>query len=205
MIDPLRAARTLPPSWGVTLAAIQKVFPEAVIAGGALRDLIIGRPVKDIDIFIKATGSDDDTHRFLASIYGEAHALNKEDVKEYHEQLSELQGVYSLSRPRETEDDWLSPSREIRDENGCPFQVIALNTEVTPTSVVERMDFGICRVAHDGQHLDATHEFLLDMENQTFTLLRAHSPARSQHRYDRLVREKYQGWRLLDPNNLLDW
>ena len=44
----------IPQRWRDALTALQDGgFPEAIIAGGALRDLDNGAPVKDVDIFVK--------------------------------------------------------------------------------------------------------------------------------------------------------
>ena len=42
----------IPKEWLDVLTEIQAIFPGAVIAGGALRDLYNERPIKDVDIFI---------------------------------------------------------------------------------------------------------------------------------------------------------
>src|ERR1035437_7664894 len=42
----------IPQDWKDVLARVQGAFPGAIIAGGALRDLYHGKPVKDVDIFI---------------------------------------------------------------------------------------------------------------------------------------------------------
>jgi len=46
----------LPDSWIKVLDLIQVECPSAIIAGGALRDLVLGKPVKDVDIFINRYG-----------------------------------------------------------------------------------------------------------------------------------------------------
>ena len=46
---------SIPAEWKQVLDRIQRVQPSAIIAGGALRDIILRRPVKDVDIFINAS------------------------------------------------------------------------------------------------------------------------------------------------------
>src|SRR3569623_1528091 len=49
----------IPERWQTVLRYVQNVAPDAVIAGGALRDLDNGRPVKDIDIFVQGNAMAD--------------------------------------------------------------------------------------------------------------------------------------------------
>jgi len=46
--------KKIPDTWKQVLEDIQKVCPSAVLAGGALRDLVFDVEVKDLDIFIEA-------------------------------------------------------------------------------------------------------------------------------------------------------
>src|SRR3546814_3352677 len=46
----------IPEKWRELLASVRSVFPTAIIAGGAMRDLENGTPVKDIDINVEANG-----------------------------------------------------------------------------------------------------------------------------------------------------
>ena len=46
----------IPSSWRELLGEIREVAPDAVIAGGALRDRDNGRPIKDLDVFVQIEG-----------------------------------------------------------------------------------------------------------------------------------------------------
>lgn len=52
---------SIPQEWKDTLSKIQQVFPGAVIAGGCLRDLDHGKPIKDVDIFVPIYSTTDGT------------------------------------------------------------------------------------------------------------------------------------------------
>lgn len=52
---------SIPQIWKDTLSKIQQVFPGAVIAGGCLRDLDHGKPIKDVDIFVPIYSTTDAT------------------------------------------------------------------------------------------------------------------------------------------------
>lgn len=49
---PTLSGHPMPPIWADVLRKVQSVFPTAIIAGGALRDLDHDRPIKDVDIFV---------------------------------------------------------------------------------------------------------------------------------------------------------
>lgn len=48
----------IPQLWVDVLRRVQQEYPGAIIAGGSLRDLYYGRPVKDVDIFIPTDPDD---------------------------------------------------------------------------------------------------------------------------------------------------
>jgi hypothetical protein len=179
----------LPKDWADTLALIQTKFPEAVIAGGALRDTIMQKPVSDIDIFVKAQGAYTEAH--LKTLFGDGvEMVSKEWTTQYGEHLPELDSVWDIKR---------------RDGQHHPFQIIALNMDVTPDTTVARFDFGICRVAHNGKQLLITDAFASDADNHTFTALRVHNKGSTWDRYYRFTEKgaKYDGWKLSDPQELL--
>jgi len=186
----------LPAKWLEVLAKVQEVFPEALIAGGALRDLILGREIKDIDVFVRSRG--EETQAALASIYGDAKAEHPDLVRDYGENVPELQGVYTL-HVGDGDRDW-APDSPVSDDEYCPFQIIALNQDVTPDSCLGRFDFGICRVATDGKTVFIDPAFTKDIVAHTFTLLFCNKRESSMKRFTRLTDEKYRGWTLVDPD-----
>ncbi|MBB3693045.1 hypothetical protein [Sphingomonas sp. BK580] len=168
----------IPAAYAATLAAVREVFPGALIAGGALRDLDNGREVKDLDIFAPNV-PDLDTFRALAARFGVLLSV----MGGYESwATAECVGVIDL---------------QIGDQ---PFQLIGLRSG--PETILPRLDFGICRIGFDGSEVIRTDEYLADQATQTFTLLRADDDAqrdRSLRRFDRLS-AKYPGWKLFDPD-----
>jgi hypothetical protein len=51
--------KEVPAEWLEVLRVIQSVFPQAVLAGGCLRDLVLGGEVKDLDVFVPYSNSSD--------------------------------------------------------------------------------------------------------------------------------------------------
>jgi hypothetical protein len=172
----------IPAAYAATLAAVRGVFPGALIAGGALRDLDNGRPVKDIDVTIPSWGGDFASFRKAAAPLIPAGTITKHCNASYGWQ-DECLGYI-----------------DIPSVDGLPVQLIALTTG--PESLLHRLDFGICRIGYDGVEVIKTDEYLADQATQSFTLLRADDSAqrdRSIRRFERLS-EKYPGWKLVDPD-----
>lgn len=176
----------LPPTWATALARIQMVTPDAVIAGGALRDTLLGRPVKDIDVFASS--------EFVASraVALELHRLFDCPAKIV---ISEAWAEYNAML------DGVACAVEVSPDNitGLPLQVILMDHPVTMQSAVERIDFGLCRVAHNGKELFLHPDFVHDQLHECFTIRRCRNAAqlwRSRGRHVRL-QAKYQGWPLV--------
>jgi len=170
----------IPQSWCDALAAIQQVRPDAVLAGGCLRDLDNGRPVKDLDIFVRGCGVDE------------------------LESLADKLGGAGLDCA-EVDTDSLYPVGDLTDLTGFfevrfagiaqPVQMIMVEWDTA--HIVDRFDYGICRIAFDGRELTRAPEYEDDKEKKVFRLRRRREGPElesSVHRYARLV-QKYEGWR----------
>jgi len=177
----------IPERWQTVLRYVQNVAPDAVIAGGALRDLDNGRPVKDIDIFVQ----------------GNAMA----DLRSLREKLIEL--GFDCD---DTDDQKIYPVGEGNDVVGCidardpaaetpPLQFIVVRCP--PAKILDRIDFGICRLAFDGSQIIQPAEYDEDKARQVFRLRYDRAGlmlVTSIHRYARLS-QKYEAWKfeLFDP------
>lgn len=172
----------VPPAWQAALAAIQTVDPDAVIGGGCLRDLDNCREVKDIDIFVEG---DKAAHLF-----------------ELQKRLQDLAGVDYVG---DIDDSTMYPIGDGNDVVGFfeiefdavdqPIQMIVVKWPTV--KICDRFDFGICRIAFDGQKLTRTPEYEQDKRDQVFKLRRSRTDEEmvaSVHRFARLTR-KYDGWR----------
>lgn len=172
----------VPANWQAALAAIRTVSPDAVIGGGCLRDLDNGREIKDIDIFVEGDKA--------ADLFG----LNS--------RLNDLAGVEYVG---EIDDSTMYPVGDGNDVVGffeiefdgvdVPIQMIVVKWPTV--NICDRFDFGICRIAFDGQNLIRTPEYEQDKLDQVFKLRRSRTDAEmvaSVHRFARLTR-KYEGWR----------
>jgi hypothetical protein len=184
----------LPADWSIALEIIRLRFPDAVIAGGALRDTLLGREVKDIDVFASHPYGWSNAHDIISwtdwadRMLGPSYYVIHEGLaQEYSE------GLYGVVCAIEIDAAVTRPR---------PIQLIMLDTPVTLETVVERIDFGLCRVSHDGTTLFQHPDFVHDVNNRFFTLRRSENEAqydRSCRRFRRL-NEKYPGWPMVDPD-----
>lgn len=176
----------VPATWRIVLRSVQDHYPEAVIAGGAIRDLLTGRAPKDIDIFINGA---------LRSAMGVRDVMWDEFITQPKMVINPEFCDYTIAL------DGVEFAMEI-DVPGFPLpvQLIAMTDPVTMISAVERIDFGICRAAYDGSNIFLAKEFTHDLAHEQFTLVTTErSPEalkRSMERYMRL-QAKFPGWPLI--------
>ena len=171
-------------------------FPEAVIAGGAIRDLYHNVAVKDVDIFLPYRP--DRLTDALNAVYdgGWRRTLGAEEAA-YTEWITEL---YEVHEPMEVRD---FPSCDLVKAPPAQFQVIMMNDqfEFSPMNVLRRMDFGMCQIAFDSDGYQWTYEFMKDYINNSFTVCRSDNTAmfnRSLERFRRF-QEKYPSYKLVVP------
>jgi hypothetical protein len=157
-----------------------------VLAGGYLRDLLLGRQPKDIDFFIQGRVD-------RAALHQAFPQFKPEPFSEWLAYKGrEVAGVYDLGQ----------------QAGGLPMQLIELAEGYDPVERVTAHDFGICQIwTEDGVSIKTTPEFDLDAVNQTFTLTTCENPDefdRSLKRYDRL-RQKYPEFNLVIPEKFHQW
>lgn len=172
------------------LAELQTIAPSAHIAGGAVRDTILEKPLRDVDIFM------DDEHveeaaKFLRSRLG--------FVK-----VGEWRQYLGFSDPAMTR-----VAKFEKAEETIPLCIIGLKSRyATPEANVARFDFGICMCAFDGENILQADEFYVDRDNKTFTLCRADNEyqfAYSMSRYEKITAGRYAGWDITIPREFWDF
>lgn len=182
----------IPRDWIDALMALRHGgFPEAIIAGGALRDLDNGREVKDVDFFVMP-----DPAPGLHPIDATVAALDKAFGLEGYVLPIEVQ-VYANCTP-----DLLAVVNYERDD-GIPFQVIVMPPADPDTFIrdqLARFDIGLCRIAYDGTQTVRTRDYLFDQASKSLTIVNAPNAAHleaSRKRVRRLL-SKYHGYHV-DP------
>lgn len=159
-------------------ASFFRDFPGACIAGGFVRDVICGKPVKDIDIFIP--NEPVQTERFETAVL--------------FYNFKKLNGVEYMSQ-NEVQRVW-----DIDPMNSHPTQVIELAPGLTLAERVQVHDFGFCQCWFDENGLHVTEAFIRDYQNKTYTLMYCEDMKqyiRSRKRAERLG-NKYNDWTFVD-------
>ena len=157
------------------------VAPTAHIAGGAVRDTILEKPIHDIDTFIDDVAVE------------EVAKLSRSDFG--YVKVGAWKQYLGFSDPAMT----CVAKFEKADET-IPLCIIGLKSKyVEPEANITRFDFGICMAAFDGENVLRTPEFDSDVENKVFTLHRADNFSQfaySLSRHRKITAGRYQGWGL---------
>ena len=177
----------IPAAWLTILTDIRTIASAVpILGGGALRDTYLGRPVKDLDIFLPFDPIAQEALTEFYQVLGYDLIPNDRDYLQNLGPEGEVHTVTTLRHPEQVELNiiFLNPAREH-----------------SLASVMGRFDFGICQIvgAISGGifNILTTTAFVQDTLAKTFTLLRADPHGRSQARFDRLA-VKYKGFTFVD-------
>jgi hypothetical protein len=152
---------------------IQKEFPDALLAGGAVRDLVLNRPIKDGDIFI---GGNPNKSIFHKKIFDKTHWIQN-PTRFWRDLLEdETWRVYVQTGTYSKLDD-ISIDLVVKlfnpylasISNFDSFDIVFL-LKSAKSYFIEDFDFNICKAAYDGSNYLYTYGFLKDISNKTITL-----------------------------------
>ena len=172
------------------LEALQRSMLAPVhIAGGAVRDTILGRPIRDIDMFLPEARCDAAAD-LLRSRFGYVKVGQWAQYMHFSDPM--VARVAKFEKADET----------------IPLCLIGLTAELNARENIARFDFGVCMAAWQGgsTQMITNDEFKRDAEGQTFTLWRADDLAQftySMFRFKKLA-ERYPGWTLSIPDQFED-
>lgn len=164
-----------------------------LIAGGAVRDTLFNKEVKDIDVFLTrsqwiADRLDPDFKlawwHEIAMLEGwttehEHDGSSKDpEFQEFHNHNRNIVAVYSYQHP----------------EVSIPYNFIVIDSDKDSREVLSDFDIGICQIGINPFGMAImTKAFRKDMENRTFTATREQASDRQAMRLQRL-RDKYPLW-----------
>lgn len=175
----------IPQSWREALKRVHALgFPEAIIGGGALRDLEHGAEVKDIDIFLTAKPF---MRAQLEQAFGtHARVVVTGAATEYLQFSDDVVEVLEFANPE-----------------GPPFQVIIstppVNDEDFLEYQLERFDIGLCRIAYDGEGIIRHGTYLEDRDAKVLRIRDPRRIPRSLVRAER-IKAKYPNHKIVDPD-----
>ncbi len=176
---PFILPRTIPPEWAETLSQIAPLASEdpCYIAGGALRDLIIGRVPKDIDIFVGRNWQQANLDYLGEVELVKAGAPADQDRGSWSEADDTIERIYEVRRP-----------------SGLLYQIIERADNPAPMEMLDQFDFGICRIAWEPVYGWVIHnDFLRDFSALTFTVHGTRYPAASIKRAESFAK-RFPGW-----------
>jgi hypothetical protein len=169
-----------PKLWTVVATEVRKAFPTCVIAGGAVRDYVLGKEVKDIDVFVYAKDGPDMAKKVAKLIENDDWEMNDDDQAADVEYLSSaglrrLEGVVDLT---------------FLDEHNVQLIGVS-NTEFSPDWLMQDFDIGLCRAYFQEPNLfRLTDEFARDVRDRTLTLYHGPEDPRYERSLERIERLK---------------
>jgi hypothetical protein len=177
------------------LNAIRDLSPTAHIAGGAVRDTLLERPIKDIDLFLDNSATDE-AAKLMRKHFGFVMVGNWES---YDGGFSDR----SLARVAKFE----------KADEETPVCLIGLQApsewhdydEPQPfgrKANLNRFDFGICQAGWDGETVYTSAAYKIDVEQKSFTVCRSDNQAQFDYtmsRFEKMTKERYAGWQLKVP------
>jgi hypothetical protein len=148
------------------LKEIQKKSPDAIIAGGFLRDLFFGKQPKDLDIFVKRIES-----------YGFDFIVTKDYNMSYStdEEIGSVQNLYHIGSPATLD-----------------INVIEVKGDTNAKDRVEFHDFDFCQVYFDGKEFVGIEKLEKVLATKKVTLQTCENELqyeRSKRRWDRLQKK----------------
>ncbi len=158
--------------------------PNAHIAGGDLRDCLLGRAPKNVDIFVP---------------HGAFKAINRDFINNGFDITRVIHPDRFRSNPE------ICAATDYKSADGTIINLTGLSRPMTVTDNLERFDFGICRVGFDGSKLVQHANFDRDTKAEEFVLRRCDNREQFFRSLSRAVRlsVKYPGWRLVIPPKFL--
>lgn len=182
----------IPRAWHEMLRTVHAAgAPEALIAGGALRDLYNGRKVHSVDIFVKGTPL---LHRSFIKRVAAACPLSitaqrdKKNREVNYKRVIKRLGArdmhqYTAGDPLGCTDTWQIIAGDVT------FNIVLLSSElgsglrdgakrgglhiIPPVrQLLERFDIGLCQIAYTGRGIITSEAYDIDAKNRSLTLKR---------------------------------
>lgn len=178
-----------PSLWDRILTPVREAFPSAIMAGGCVRDFLMGDDMpKDFDIFVNASREEMEAGRDQLRTAGlKVDFLHHNSLTEYEQNpdwKSEVTGVldgYMQITPGTKGEFYF-------DAEWANVQIIGRpSADFRPEALVQRFDFGLTQCWYDGRVM-GTEAAYRDLAAKTATLLRRDTPTHvvaSRRRFDR--------------------
>lgn len=157
------------------LLRIKREFPSAIIAGGAVRDLCLGRDIKDIDVFISGDKSQSVMSHLKRKNFNHwihnptpfwQNVLGDSDWK-----VKRVKNGYGKPDPHlDVVLDIRNPSVSHYYKHYVPKIDVIFLLKPALDYFNQDFDFNICKAYFDGNKFSFTSGFMKDIRKQTITL-----------------------------------
>lgn len=164
----MTVAPVIHPEWNTVLSKVQEYFPGAKIAGGCLRDSLLGHPVKDVDIFIPVDA-----------------LFTKEDVP------FELSADLGLALVSESVYGQKANDLDSRDVM-CVFRYAGEYTYdfvfASPTDCdIRTFDLSVCQIDYDGKTVGVSDDFMESLQTRKVYVMNVNRADRQAARMERIL------------------
>jgi len=210
----------LPKEWRQILHTMQQTgAPEALIGGGALRDLFNKRAIKDVDIFLQSRGNENKNRKFIRQAFQKAGVnIEKQVVArgmyggDVREELPDpkksvfqqhLGSGYRTIRVASNSEAWTVIAGKEKTEYNIVFidgplgKMLKAAVEKPGGSsaavMIKAFDLGLCQIGFDGAHIVTTEAYQEDVRGKKITL---HVDNGTSQQHIARVVKKYPDWAL---------
>lgn len=214
--DDSERLKKIPTEWTSVLNAFQSSGAnEAIIAGGAMRDLFNGRAIKDVDIFLRDRGSQKKNKKFLEAAFAQAGVEIRDQVvgsdgyggkivrKIPDPKVSQDSAVTKGMKHTREMQSWRIQAGPAKTEYNIIFVNDSLDRELSQRAtaaeqrsiftggLLEAFDIGLCQIACDGKEIVSTPAYKDDVKHKRITLT---NPSTTSEDHLKRVADKYTGW-----------
>lgn len=202
----------IPFEWWKALQAFhERGAAEAIIAGGALRDLYNKKPVRDVDIFLVSRGRTKANEKFIREVFKEAGLslvpqMTRSGGYYTSDKYSDLpppktgrkeiitgaSNYWSdLERREAVFENWVVKAGLDKTEYNIIFMDPFYKGKDFASKVIKEFDVGLCQIGTDGKSIFYTPQYKSDVQTQTITALMG-----GNHDHLKKVVAKYPDWKL---------
>lgn len=213
--DDSERLKKIPTEWTTVLGAFHATGAnEAIIAGGALRDLFNAKAIKDVDIFLRDRGSEKKNRKFLEAAFAQSGLQVNEQItsqdsygttkEKFPDPLarSETATTQGVTRERLMQ-SWrivAGPAKTLYnvifindslDKKLSASATAAEQRSIFTGGLLEAFDLGLCQIASDGKEIVSTPAYKDDVKHKRITLT---NPLTTTDDHLKRVTEKYADW-----------
>lgn len=166
------------------LTKVQGIFPGAKIAGGAIRDLLNDKPIKDVDIFCPIKECPDGF--FLTELSGAfQNDLTLDTVSSYCKSDDDLdaRSIYAVYKLGNT----IRLFNDTSPKYAYKYDIILSHPA---HSMKESFDLNLCQVEFDGTSISMTDAYKEAVQTKTLRVLNINRADRQKARLERIL-QKY--------------